>query len=234
VFHIAEMNRESLNKYLDNIRYWVAFIGVRRVISGAVSAVVGLFVLWLILRPSPAPIESMLPVATFAPSSTMLVSTPLTVHVAGAVQTPGVYQLPPRSRVVDALNAAGGPIQKADLEKINLAQLLVDTEQVYIPTRVSSSPAPTISPRHRPTTTIATQTPGGAGPGATTGVVNLNTATAAQLDALPGVGPATAKAILDYRESKGKFSKVEDLLNVTGIGAAKLAALKDFVTVEPS
>lgn len=226
------MNRESLNTYLENIRYWVAFIGVRRVISGAVSALVGLFVLWLILRPSPAPVESMLPVATFSPSSTTLVSTPLTVHVAGAVQSPGVYQLPPRSRVVDALNIAGGPLQKADLEKINLAQLLVDTEQVFIPSRVSPVPAPTIAPRHRPTTTIAAQAPSGGSAG-TTSVVNLNTATATQLDALPGVGPATAKAILDYRESKGKFSKVEDLLNVTGIGAAKLAALKDFVTVNP-
>lgn len=232
MFHIAEMNRESLNKYLDNIRYWVAFIGIRRLVSGAISAIVGLFVLWLILRPSPAPVESMLPVATFVPTSSASMSAPLTVHVAGAVRLPGVYQLPPRSRVVDALNAAGGPIQKADLEKINLAQLLVDTEQVYIPARVSASPKATISPRHRPTTTIAAQAPSGGSAG-TTSVINLNTATAVQLDALPGVGPATAKAILDYRESKGKFSKVEDLLNVTGIGAAKLAALKDFVTVGP-
>lgn len=233
MFHIAAMNRESVTAHIENIRHWVAFIGVRRVISGAVSALVGLFVLWLILRPSPTPVESMLPTATFAPTSSTSVSAPLTVHVAGAVQSPGVYQLPPRSRVVDAVNAAGGPIQKADLEKINLAQLLVDTEQVYIPSRVSASPTPTISPRHRPTTTIATQSPGVGGEVGVTGVLNLNTATATQLDALPGVGPATAKAILDYRETKGKFSKVEDLLNVAGIGAAKLAALKDFVTVDP-
>ncbi len=225
------MNRENILSLLTRARYWVDFIGPRRLISGVVTAVAAVVLLWLVLRPSPTPVESLLPVATFPPSSSTVVSSPLTVHVAGAVNSPGVYQLPPRSRVVDALTAAGGPLKKADLERINLAQLLVDTEQVYIPTQVSRAPTPTIAPRHRPTTTLASSSNGNSDSSPTRGLVNLNTATAAQLDELPGVGPATAKAILDHRESKGKFSKVEDLMNVAGIGASKFAALKDLVVV---
>lgn len=227
------MNREDILSFFTRARYWVTFIGPRRLISGVVTGLAGIVLLWLVLRPSPTPVESLLPVATFPPTSSTAPQSRLTVHVAGAVQSPGVYSLPPRSRVVDALAAAGGPLKKADLERINLAQILVDTEQVYIPALVSRAPAPTIAPRHRPTTTIASPSSGSTGMTPTNGLVDLNTATAGQLDGLPGVGPATAKAILDYRQSKGSFSKVEDLMNVAGIGASKFAALKDLVTVSP-
>jgi competence protein ComEA len=135
--------------------------------------------------------------------------------------------------VIDAVTAAGGPASDADLERINLAQVLVDTEQVFIPGRTTRSVTPTIAPRHRPTTTVASpRVPNQQGTSPSSGaLVDLNTAMAPELDALPGVGPATAKAIIDYRTSKGKFSRVEDLLNVAGIGPAKLAALRDLVTV---
>jgi competence protein ComEA len=155
------------------------------------------------------------------------------VHVAGAVKSPGVYRLAVSARVIDAVTAAGGPASDADLERINLAQVLVDTEQVFIPGRTTRSATPTIAPRHRPTTTVASpRVPTQQGTSPSSGaLVDLNTAMAPELDALPGVGPATAKAIIDYRTSKGKFSRVEDLLNVAGIGPAKLAALRDLVTV---
>lgn len=227
------MDRETLLQLCGKARYWIAFIGIRRLISAVVSGVVAIVVLWLILRPSEAPIEASIPLATLPVSSTTSVPTYVTVHVAGAVKSPGVYRLALMARIVDAVNAAGGPTSNADLERINLAQVLVDTEQVFIPGRAARSVTPTVAPRHRPTTTIATpSTPGQQGtPQAHNSLIHLNTATASELDVLPGVGPATAKAIVDYRTTQGKFSRVEDLLNVPGIGPAKLAALRDLVTV---
>lgn len=230
---MAAMNREALVHLWGKARYWIAFLGIRRVISTVVSGVVAIIVLWLILRPTEAPIEASIPLATLPVATTTSSPSFVTVHVAGAVKLPGVYRLAPMARVVDAVTAAGGPKSDADLERINLAQVLVDTEQVFIPGRTTRSPSPTVAPRHRPTTTIAS--PGIAGPQGTPQTnntqIDLNSATSSELDALPGVGPATAKAIIDYRTSKGDFSRVEDLLNVAGIGPAKLAAIRDLVTV---
>jgi competence protein ComEA len=227
------MDRDTLLQLWGKARYWIAFIGIRRLISAVVSGVVALVLLWLILRPSEPPLEASIPLATFPVVTTSSLPSIVTVHVAGAVKSPGVYRLTTLARVIDAVTAAGGPTSEADLERINLAQLLLDTEQVFIPGRTTRSVAPTIAPRHRPTTTLATpRAPSQQGSSPTSGgLVDLNTATAAELDALPGVGPATAKAIVDYRTSKGKFSRTEDLLNVAGIGPAKLAALRDLVTV---
>lgn len=227
------MDRDTLLQLWGKARYWIAFIGIRRLISAVVSGVVALVLLWLILRPSEPPLEASIPLATFPVVTTSSLPSIVTVHVAGAVKSPGVYRLTTLARVIDAVTAAGGPTSEADLERINLAQLLLDTEQVFIPGRTTRSVAPTIAPRHRPTTTLATpRAPSQQGASPTSGgLVDLNTATAAELDALPGVGPATAKAIVDYRTSKGKFSRTEDLLNVAGIGPAKLAALRDLVTV---
>lgn len=227
------MDRDTLLQLWGKVRYWIAFIGIRRLISAVVSGVVALVLLWLILRPSEPPLEASIPLATFPVVTTSSVPSVVTVHVAGAVKSPGVYRLTTLARVIDAVAAAGGPTSDADLERINLAQLLVDTEQVFIPGRTTRSAAPTIAPRHRPTTTLATPrvpTQQGSSPTGS-GLVDLNTATVTELDVLPGVGPATAKAIVDYRTSKGKFTRVEDLLNVAGIGSAKLAALRDLVTV---
>lgn len=232
------MNREALLILLSKVRYWIAFVGLRRVISGVISVLVAGVLLWLVLKPSPMPIESSIPLATFPVSTSVGPTAKITVHVAGAVEQPGVYKLAPLSRVIDAVTAAGGARRDADLERINLAQLVIDTEQVFIPIRTNRATAPSreppsVTPRHRPTTTIASgdqSTSGGSNPQQSP-MVNLNSATALEIDALPGVGPATAKAIVDYRRSKGKFSKVEELLNVSGIGPAKFAALRDLVTV---
>ena len=135
------------------------------------------------------------------------------VYVSGAVQRPDVYLLPPGSIVKDALLAAGGAITEADLVNINLAHSLSDGEQVHVPRSGEQNPVrlPTVGPL----------------PGAK---VNVNTADAAALETLPGIGPELAKRILDYRQAHGPFAQVEDLLNVTGIGPGILEKIREEIT----
>lgn len=234
------LNVKAIKQYL---RHWVAFVGARRLVVGIATSLAVSFAAWLLVRPSAPLVESVVPIASGVGTEVVAssVSTPLTVkvHVAGAVVRPGVYELSSNARVVDAVNAAGGASSKADLERINLAQTLVDTEQVFIPRRASIASKVTTAPRLKPTrTTIPSSTPvagfpsgSPSGTGSSVSRVNINTATSNQLDSLPGVGPATSKAIISYRTRKGPFGKVEDLMNVPGIGPAKVAALRDFVTV---
>lgn len=238
---MVRMDALNANAVKQHLRHWVAFVGVRRLVVGITTGLVMSFSAWLLVRPSALLVESVVPIASGAGTQVSLspVPAPLTVkvHVAGAVVRPGVYELSSSARVVDAVKAAGGATARADLERINLAQTLVDTEQVFVPMRNSSSPKATTSPRLKPvrTTVPAPSIPAGAAPNAsiTSGSnparVDINSATSDQLDALPGVGPATAKAIISHRTRKGPFAKVEDLLNVPGIGPAKVAALREFV-----
>ena len=132
------------------------------------------------------------------------------VHVLGAVLEPGLHELRPGDRVVDAIAAAGGFADDADETQLNLARLLVDGEQLYAPVIGEITAAP------------------GA---ATDGKVNLNTADQAALEALPEVGPSLAQAILSWREKNGRFSAVEDLMSVSGIGDKTFDTLKDLVTI---
>jgi competence protein ComEA len=144
----------------------------------------------------------------------------VTVHVAGAVRRPGVYRLHAGARVDDALTRAGGPRARADLAAVNLAAKLEDGRQVLVPER-GAAPA-------------STSAPAGGAAGATAAPaqpVNLNTATLEQLDTLDGVGPGIAKRILDYRQQHGGFKRVEELGEVPGIGAKRLATLTPLVTV---
>jgi len=143
------------------------------------------------------------------------------VHVAGAVRRPGVYRLAPGARVDDALRRAGGPRGRADLAAVNLAAKLEDGRQVLVPER-----APTTEPGAAPAAHAAAAAGGAAAP-----PLNLNTATLEQLDTLDGVGPGIAQRILDYREQHGGFTRVEELGEVPGIGAKRLAALTPLVTV---
>jgi len=141
------------------------------------------------------------------------------VHVAGAVAAPGLHELPPGARVADAVAAAGGLAPQADSARINLAAPVVDGERVYVLQVGEQEPPVAVSPP-----------PASAGdPGS--GPVDLNTADADALDSLPGVGPATAAAILQHRAEVGAFTSVDQLLDVPGIGEAKLEALRDLVTV---
>ena len=143
------------------------------------------------------------------------------VHVAGAVRNAGVYRLRAGARVNDALARAGGATPRADLSQVNLAAKVEDGRQVLVPRRVTTPPA--AAPPPTPTGTTA--------PGQPAVPVNLNAATLEQLDTLPGVGPATAQKILDYREQHGGFGSVDELGEVPGIGDVRLAALRDLVRV---
>ena len=144
------------------------------------------------------------------------------VHVAGAVATPGLYHLPADARVADAITAAGGPAPAAEVDRLNLAAKVADGQRIAVPRR------------GEPTETAPVET-GGAGPsgsgGEPSGPVDLNNATATQLETLPGVGPATAARIIDQRTRQGGFKTVRDLLRVPGIGERRFAELKDRVRV---
>lgn len=177
---------------------------------------------WLLLRePTGPPPESSMPMAGAAPAATSTTAArQVVVHAAGAVASPGLYRLAQGARVADVLDAAGGAAPDADLGRVNLAAPVADGSQVYVP-RVGEAP---------PAGSLTTGG-GGGGRGAPAAPLDLNTATLAQLEELPGIGPSTARAILDERERRGRFGSVEELLDVRGIGPAKLDGLRDLVTV---
>ena len=160
-------------------------------------------------------------------------SSVLVVDVAGAVARPGVYRMPPGSRAADAVAAAGGTVAGADCDRINLASKVSDGQQLLVPRRSDPSALGAAPPSGGAGASAgggaeaggAARAAGGAGP------VDLNTADEAALDALPGVGPATAKRIVDDRGKNGPFKSVDDLMRVPGIGPKKVDALRDLVTV---
>ncbi len=145
------------------------------------------------------------------------------MHVTGAVATPSVVRLPPGSRVADAVQAAGGATSQASTEALNLARVLVDGEQVRVPTQEEAA--------NQPQSGIPPPAGAAGPPGGDRQKVNLNTADAAALEALPGIGPALAGRIISHRSEHGPFATVEDVTDVPGIGPAMLARLKDQVTV---
>jgi competence protein ComEA len=151
--------------------------------------------------------------AVASPSPSVIV-----VHVAGWVRHPGVYKFQDGDRVVDAITAAGGPRKNADLDSLNLAALLTDAQQVLVYRRAPAGAA------SAPGVTTAS-------PGAATAKININTADATELEALPGIGEVLAQAIVDYRTQNGPFTTVDELEDVSGIGPATLEDVRDLVTV---
>ncbi|HEY5856757.1 MAG TPA: ComEA family DNA-binding protein [Aldersonia sp.] len=149
----------------------------------------------------------------------------LVVSVVGLVRHSGLVRLPPGARVADAIAAAGGAQEGADLLSLNMAQRVSDGDQILVGVAATDGGPPVLG--------SATVGAGGATPGTATptGKVNLNTATEAELDALPGVGPVTAAAIVAWRDANGRFADVEQLGEVDGIGPSRLAKLRDMVTV---
>ena len=145
-----------------------------------------------------------------------------TVHVAGAVRDPGVFRLPPGSRVQDAVRRAGGATDRADLSGLNLAAPLEDGRQVVVPERVRAG---------SPSSAAAGAGAAAAGAATPSAPVSLNSATPEQLDTLEGVGPGLAAAIIAYREEKGGFRSVDELDEVPGIGEGRMATLRDKVAV---
>jgi competence protein ComEA len=149
----------------------------------------------------------------------------VTVHIVGAVRRPGVYELAGGSRVRDAADAAGGLLGNADQAAVNLARALTDGEQIVVPVKGQGGGGGSGAAAG------AGASGGNGGAGAAGGKVNLNTASVAQLDALPGVGPSTAQKIVADRTENGPFRTAEDLMRVPGIGPKKFDSLKDLVTV---
>jgi competence protein ComEA len=158
-----------------------------------------------------------------------VVAPTMVVHVAGAVVKPGVYVLPAGARAADAVNAAGGLENRSDPNRINLAAPLSDGSRLFVP--LVGMPVPDVPPEQIAGGRSATpsQTPRVSGNAAKT--VQLNDATADQLDSLPGIGPSTAVAIIEYRTKIGRFASVNQLLDVPGIGEAKLAAMRKYLIV---
>ena len=160
--------------------------------------------------------------------------TQLVVHASGAVASPGVYRLPVGARVDDLVRAAGGLTADGDGDRVNLAALLSDGERVWVPRRGETDAPVVVAGGGTGSAPGAGGPTGGTGTsvgGATDGgpLVDLNTATAADLETLPGVGPATAAAILAYRDQNGPFRAVDDLIEVRGIGEAKLEQIRPLV-----
>lgn len=196
-----------MDQWLDRYR-GILFFGL---IVVALAAVV----LFQILRPSSQPI--MLSTSTPLPSPEATpTARPLRVYVSGAVQHPDVYTLPPDSIVKDAVLAAGGPAGDADLDRINLAASVADGQQIYVPRQGEEDlPLQTFS-----------------GQRSSDFRVNINTADAAALETLPGIGPALAQRILEHRQAHGPFLRVEDIMEVSGIGKATFEKLSDQITTE--
>ena len=141
----------------------------------------------------------------------------IVVYITGAVQNPGVIDIPEDSRVIDAINAAGGLTSSADLEAINMAQRVKDGQHVTVP-EISSNENDNRIASKKSTSTQKNS------------LVNINTADESELISLPGIGPATAKKIIDYRENNGAFIEIEDIKKVRGIGQSKFENMKDFIT----
>lgn len=160
------------------------------------------------------------------------VATKVSVHVVGEVKIPGIYEFQPDERVSDALSEAGGTTTNADLDAINLAAKLEDGSQLRVPKKGKTAE---IAPLYSGTESAKTYSPapksgssaksGDPAPGS----ISLNSASASELDRLPGVGPSTAKKIMDYRQSHGGFTSIDELLAVKGIGPKKLADMRKYL-----
>ena len=213
---------------------WLRWFGPLRVAGAVLGALVlGAAGVWAVRAPAPGAAEVGVAASDERSASTAVddppppVSTPfgdvppvslvggsanvapavVVVHVAGAVVAPGVHRLGPGDRVVDAVEAAGGPLREARLDALNLAATVVDGERIYVPVHgevVVAEPIPAVPPP-----------------------IDLNRATSIELERLPGVGPAVAAGIVAERERSGPFVSVDDLLRVRGIGPVKLGAIRD-------
>ena len=148
------------------------------------------------------------------------ISSEIIVHITGSIQNPGIVTIPKGSRIIDVISSAGGATSDADFSKINLAYIVSDAQKIYIPSinddfsetnYISSLPGKNVLEEN-----LSTK-------------ININTASQSELETLPGVGPSTALKIINYRTKNGNFEKIEDIMNIPGIGEAKFKNLKDYI-----
>lgn len=185
------------------------------IILGILIGLVFSGLLYLTVRPPVGTAVELLPSPT---------PEPIFVYLTGAIQRPGVYQLPRESRLVDAVQLAGGFLEGADLNQVNLAEKLEDGKQIVIP-GVAEFPTPQLTIGGSGLLVTATPPAGQ--------LVNLNTADALLLEQLPGIGPTTAEKIVEYRQANGPFTRVEDLLKIPGLGPSTLEEIRALVTLGP-
>ena len=192
-------------------QWWIDlhFTTTQRRTLGAIAAVLTALSLFVVFSGKSEVVvaESIAPTQMVAPA--------LVIDVTGEVVAPGVYELPAGSRVIDAIKAAGGAKAKAALSELNLARVIKDGEQIYVD----------------PIYTAGAHARVGSKAAAPRGPININRATASDLDSLDGIGPVIAKRIIAYRTANGPFTTLEDLLKVSGIGDAKFAQFKEKIRV---
>jgi competence protein ComEA len=201
---------EQLRTAFDSLSQWwfdLHFTRQQKVALGVIAAIVLALSLLVVLRGNTqintAP--EIVPITISEPE--------IFVDVTGAVNNPGVYSLTGRSRVIDAIKAAGDSAPGADLSTINLARVLNDGEQIYVDSTVVNSAGQRVSKK------------------VASGPININRATLRQLDGLDGIGPVIAGRIIQYRKKNGSFLTIDDLQKVSGIGAAKFAQIKSKVRI---
>lgn len=198
--------RDRFGNWVDGL----AFTSIHKRALLAVFILVVLVSVVIVSRGHSQPVLEVAPIVVEAPK--------VMVDVAGGVKTPGVYELPATSRVMDAITAAGGTLPGTDTSDINLARIIKDGEQVYVePAAVAKS----FVQGSAPIRVVKKKS----------GPININRATVGELDSLPGIGPVLASRIIDYRKANGPFISIDDLQKVSGIGSAKFAQLKSKVRV---
>jgi competence protein ComEA len=201
---------EQLRTAFESLSQWwfdLHFSRPQKIALSIIAAIVLLLSIFMVVRGNTQAnaVPEIVPITIAEPE--------IFVDVTGAVNKPGVYSLTGRSRVIDAIKAAGDSAPGADLSTINLARVLNDGEQIYVDSTVVNSSGQRVSKK------------------VASGPININRATLRQLDALDGIGPVIAGRIIEYRKKNGSFLTVDDLQKVSGIGAAKFAQIKSKVRI---
>lgn len=195
------------------------------------SVAVGAFAATAFARPTPAPIEIRTREAVPSPTTTLF------VHVEGAVPAPGVYRLPADARVFEAIDAAGGALDEAEVSGLNLAARIADGQKLVIPARAAAFPSGSGTANGVDASSpagAAVSGPAALAPGSTLSSnarINVNTASQRVLESLPGIGPVTATNIIQYRQTNGPFTRVEQLRDARIVNASTYERIKDLVTV---
>lgn len=158
-------------------------------------------------------------------------SATIVIHITGEVKKEGVIYLKEGARIIDAIKKAGGETKQADLSQVNLAYELQDGQKIYIPNKNEKITEYIVDNSNENLMNNQNTNKSDSGSNGKSITININTATLAELDNLPGIGPSTAQKIIEYREENGKFKKIEDIQNVKGIGEAKYEDIKEKITV---